>query len=112
MKKIILAAVCCIALAGCGSIPSVTPQQANNAAGQVVATVKTVQSYTQQVCKFVPTAATLISLFNSGAGGTVSAISDAICNAVSTNPLAEGDVPGYYKAARVNGVVIKGKFVK
>ena len=90
----------------------ITTQQATQTTGQVVATVKSVQSYTQQLCKFVPTVATLVALFNSGIGGNVASIGGAICDAVSTNPLAEGDVPGYYKAARVNGVAIKGKFTK
>lgn len=109
MRKLILLGVCVFALSAC---EPVTVQQATQGATQAVATVKSVQSYTQQLCKFVPTIATLTSLFNSGVGGSVASIGGAICDAVSTNPLAEGDVPGYYKAARVNGVVIKGKFTK
>lgn len=108
MRRFLLLGACLLGLTACG----VSSQQTSNATSQTIAAIKTVQTYTQQVCKFVPTAATLISLFNSGTGMSVSAIGDAICNAVSTNPLAEGDVPGYYKAARVNGVVIKGKFTR
>ena len=95
-----------------GGCETITPQQAQTTATKVVATVKTVQTYTQQVCKFLPTAATIISLFNAGVGGSVDPVGGAICDAVTTNPLADGDEPGYYNVAKVRGVVIKGKFVK
>lgn len=70
--------------------------------------VASVQSYATQLCRFIPTAGTVISIFNSGFANDVATVANAICNAVTTNPLADG--PGD-RLPRVNGIVVKGKRV-
>ena len=109
MRNVLLLLGLGLMLMGCDPV---TTQQANSAVGSALSTVRQVQAYTIQACKYEPIAASVISLANTMAGATVGAVGGAICNAVTTNPLAEGDKPGYYKAAKVNGVTIKGKFVK
>lgn len=98
MRKLILSLVCCTALAACTTT------------GQVEDKIKEVQNYTRLACSFLPTVETVAKIL---AGGTVidtaSAVGNAICNAVTTAPLADG--PGD-RVPRVNGVVIKGRFVK
>jgi ABC-type enterobactin transport system permease subunit len=111
MKKLLLGLACGLGLLVAACDP-VTTQQAVDTTTKAVATVKAVQTYTQQVCKFVPTAATITSIFSATIGGSIASIGGAICDAVTTNPLAEGDKPGFYEPAKVNGVVIKGKFVR
>lgn len=95
MKKLLL--VGCLALAGCQT-------------AQMDQTISDVQRYTQLACSFVPTVETVAKVL---AGGTVidtaSSIANAICTAMTTRPLADG--PGD-RLPRVNGIVIKGKFVK
>ncbi len=104
MKKALLAVGLCVALAGCQTAAE-TAQQIDAASQKV----KEVQAYAARVCAYVPTAATVVSIFNSGFGEGVAAIGGAICNAVTTRPLADG--PGD-RTPRVNGVVIRGRWVK
>ncbi len=67
-----------------------------------------VQATTKGLCQYVPTLASLISLVSSGIGGSAGAIGAAVCNAVTTAPLADGGG----RLAYVNGVRIHGKFVR
>lgn len=108
MKKFLLIGIACLALAGC--------QTAQDLATDITTVtqttkekVKSVQGYATQICGYLPAAASVIGIFNSGYGTGVAAVSNAICNAVTSIPLADG--PGDRKP-RVNGVVIRGTFVK
>lgn len=113
MKKLLFALAFAGALAGCTSGPTKTAQDIatsiSTASQTVNEKVVSVKSYAEQVCKYVPTAATVISIFNSGFGTDVAAVANAICAAVTTVPLADG--PGDHRP-RVNGVVVRGRFVK
>lgn len=74
------------------------------------ADVKKVQDITRTTCKFVPTAETVVNIFLSGGYASSFSIAKAICAAVVVNPMAEG--PGGRRAPSVNGVSVRGKFVK
>jgi hypothetical protein len=74
---------------------------------QVVDKVKEVQSWTSLGCSFVPTVATIASLFQANAGASVSTIGGMICSAVGSVVLADG--PGKV-APVVSGVRVHGKF--
>lgn len=98
MKKTLLAIVVCAPLAAC-----VTSADVENKISEV-------QGYTRLACSYLPTVATIAKII--AAGGAVdsaAAIGGAICNAVTTAPLADG--PGD-RIPRVNGVVIRGAFIK
>jgi hypothetical protein len=99
MKKLLLIGALAFSLAGCVT------------AGQVTATVKQVQDAAAGICSFVPTATTVANIFASGNSTvqSVSSVASAICNAVTTRPLADG--PGDRKP-RVNGVVVRGRFIR
>lgn len=96
----------CVSTSGSVPLPSGPPS------------VSSVQQTVLSVCKYVPTASTVakvISAVVGGAGGniinSVGGIAQAICDAVTNNPLAEGPVPGYHTPT-VAGVKLKGSFVK
>lgn len=98
MKKVIIIAALCASLGACVT------------AGEIEAKIEQVRGYTQLACSFVPTVATVAKIFASGSSvDTARSVADAICNAVTTAPLADG--PGD-RTPRVRGVVIKGSFVK
>lgn len=102
MKKILLALIVAASVAGCQTVKApVTPAQAQ-------ASVAKVQAYTRAACSFIPTAATVLAIFKaSSAAESVLSIGGAICNAVAPNVQAfVATVP------TVNGVVIRGVFVK
>lgn len=117
MRSILLG----LALIGSLAVAACDPVTVGNVTGQGIgvvktvagdnATVKQVQSYAQTACKFYPLASTVVSLISGGINQSVQAVGQAICDAITTNPLAEGDKPGYYKAA---GAVVtpSGKVVK
>lgn len=72
--------------------------------------IKQVQNYTKMICAYVPTGETVAKILAAGTiVDTISGVADAICSAVTTAPLADG--PGDH-LPRVNGVVIKGRFVR
>jgi len=87
-----------VALAGCAGMPSTS---------DISARAKEIQGYTKLACSFVPTIATIVSIINAGAGAALTIAND-ICAAVTTAPLADGGP----RQAKVNGVVIRGKFVR
>ncbi len=95
MRKILLLGT--LALAGCASIPS-------------QGGIKDIQSAAASICKFVPTAQTVANILLSSnmAVASTLAVATAICSAVTTAPLADGGP----RQAKVNGVVIRGRFVK
>ena len=99
-----LAVVGCLLLAGCGT----TGLGSSVSTQQVSAKIKEVQEWTKTICKFVPTVGTIANILSGGQAMPVTAIADAICNAVTTAPLADGG----RRTPKVNGVVVKGKFVK
>lgn len=96
-----------LALAGCQTAQDVATT-ITTSTQTVKEKVKSVQGYTVSVCGYLPAAASVIGIFNSNYSNAVAAIGNAICNAVTNIPLADG--PGD-RRPRVNGVVIKGKFV-
>lgn len=75
-------------------------------AAEIDTKIAQVQSYTTTACRFVPTVATIAKLFSIDAGATIAGIGGAICNALTTAPLADGPGKG---GAYVNGVRIEGK---
>lgn len=98
MKRILIIAALCATLGACVT------------ASELDAKISQVQTYTKLACSFIPTVATVAKIF--ATGGTVdsaTSVANAICNAVTTAPLADG--PGD-RIPRVNGVVIKGNFVR
>ena len=104
MKRFVIIAVAALALAGCGTTTGV----------DVDAKIKQVQEQTRFACSFVPTVETvakIIATFTGGAAAVdaVGAAARGICAAVTTAPLADG--PGD-RVPRVNGVVVKGRFVR
>lgn len=108
MKKILLIGALALSLVGCQTAQDVATT-ITTATQTTKEKVKSVQGYATQICSYLPAASSVIGIFNSGYGTDVAAVSNAICNAVTSIPLADG--PGDHKP-RVNGVVIKGTFVK
>jgi hypothetical protein len=108
MKKLLIIGVTCLALAGCQTAQDVATT-ITTATQTTKEKVKSVQGYAVSVCGYLPAAASVVGIFNSGFGNSVAAVGSAICNAVTSIPLADG--PGD-RLPRVNGVIIKGSFVK
>lgn len=98
MKRLILLSA--LALGGCGTV---TP-------GTISDRAKEIQGYTKLACSFVPTVATVAAILTRGGSAGTAQIAQDICAAVTTAPLAEG--PGKRPRPTVNGVVIRGSFVK
>jgi len=120
MKKFLIVGVLALALAGCSATSSPTAQKIaaniNNAvttvqdnAVTIQAKAKLAQSYAMQICAYDPTISSVVAIINSGFSADVGVVANAICNAVTSIPLADG--PGDHKP-RVNGIVVKGSFVK
>lgn len=109
-----LALASTIALAGCATSP--LPSLISNGTPGP-ATVANVQATAIQICAFEPTAATVAKLVTSSdIVTTADAVAKAICNAVTTNVQAEGNVPGRYipavKQSDGTLVIIHGRKVK
>lgn len=100
MKKLSLFLL--LAVAGCTAQDTAT--SISTASQSVNGKIAGVQSYAAKVCRYVPTAATVLSIFNSGMGSDVAVVANAICNAVTTAPLADGGP----RASYVNGIRIRG----
>ena len=86
-------------LAGCATGPT---------AGDLSARAKQIQDYTKLACSFVPTVATIASIFASGTSASFATIANDICAAVTNVPLADGGS----RNRKAYGVTIKGSFVK
>ena len=101
MKKIVVLAS--LTLAGCATTPT---------AGNISETAQQIQSYTRLACSFVPTIATIAALLSKGGSSSVATIAQDICSAV-TQPVTFGIMSrGAPVVPMVNGVKIKGSFVK
>lgn len=101
MRKIAIATVVSIALAGCQTI-------APGAGLSLAVLISDVQSLASSACQFVPTAATIAAIVSkSNAVSSASQMAAAICAAVAPQASGPGSskTPGY-----VNGVKIRGKF--
>lgn len=109
MRKIIIAALCTAFLAGCGKTAQDIAVDIKTTTQSVHAKAKAAQEYAVDLCGYLPYLSAVTAMFNAQAGSSVSAIGTAVCNAVTTLPLAEG--PGD-RIPRVNGVVVKGRFVR
>lgn len=102
MKKIAFVALLAVGLSGCATMGGTSPEN-------ISAKAKEIQRYTQLVCSFVPTIATVANIISSSSA-PITTIAQDICSAVTTAPLADGR--GKRIDPQVNGVKIKGKFVK
>jgi len=98
MRKII-PIVAVLMLGGCATMPG--------GGGSLAAQIAQAQAIAQQVCRFLPTAATVAGLFNAGIGSAIE-VANAVCAAVTPQPGA--------RVARgvpvVRGVPIRGQFVR
>ena len=108
MKKILIVAVLGLALVGCQTATDIATT-ITTATQTVTQKVKSVQGYAVSLCGYLPAAASVIGIFNSNYSNSVAVVGTAVCDAVTNITLADG--PGDRKP-RVNGVVIKGQFVK
>lgn len=108
MKKLIFVALICGGLAGCTTAQDIATS-ITTVTQSVQEKARSAQGYATQICGFVPTIASVIAIFNSGFSQDVSTVANAICNAVTSVPLADG--PGDH-LPRVNGIVVRGRFVK
>jgi hypothetical protein len=102
MRKIIpLVAV--LLLGGCATMPG-----SGGGGGSIAAQIAQAQAIAQQVCKFLPTVATVAGLFNAGLGSAFE-VANAICAAVVPQPGARTARRG---TPVVRGVPIRGQFVR
>lgn len=110
MRKLLVGAALAagLALAGCQTAADLATD-ISTVAQSVNQKAKAAQAEAVKICDFVPALASVVSIFNSGFSSNVSTVGHAICDAVTTLPLADG--PGD-RRPRVNGVLIKGEFVK
>ena len=116
MKRFIVIAALALAVTGCATSP--TPPAGPGILSPLVdakiiseetrAKARQVQDTTKGYCGYIPTIGTLVSLFSTTGGQSVATIGKALCDAVTTAPLADGGS----RLAYVNGVRIHGKFVR
>lgn len=101
MKKILFALALIIPLAACSE-----------------ADVKNVQAKAVASCGYLPTAQTVANIAKALYAPSAividatSDIANKICNAVTTNPMADGPGKSVNYIPQVAGVPVKGKFVK
>lgn len=93
MKRLLVIALAAVSISAC----------AENGRG---IDVMKVQQMAVSICKYEPTAQTVVNIFSSGSPmfATAAQIASAICNAVNS-PRSAGEVP------KVNGVPVRGKRV-
>lgn len=104
MRIALLSAVVGLALAGCTTVDPGTGEDV---------VVNDVRSAAKAACRFLPTAETVAEIIATGDPrlSTASAIARAICAAL--DPQTPAGIMTLYKAApTLNGVVIRGEFVK
>lgn len=117
MRMLLLLPLVCAGLLLAGCDQTTGPSKAatdiattiTTATSTVKEKAKLVQDYAVNFCGYLPTIASITSIFNTSMGSNVAVVGTAICNAVTNLPLADG--PGR-RVPKVNGVVIHGKFVK
>jgi len=112
MRKILFVLASCTILAGC--VTTDTVNKVNAVAANIATASRTfnekvvlTKQYIAQTCQYVPTTSSLVALFNSSLGAAVGTVGEAVCEAVRSAPLADG--PANF---RVNGVLVKGRFVR
>lgn len=106
IRNIMFAAIAAFALSGCATFqPGGGPTPPTNVEQQTTAVINQVQSITTSVCSFLPTAATIASIFIAGLE-TPTAIANAICKAVTNKGARRGAV------MKVRGVTVRGRFVR
>lgn len=113
MRKLLLLGV--LVLAGCMGTGAIPPSTGSGLLSPLVDSgtiststrdkAKQVQAYAITACQFEPQLASVIGLVNAAAGMGVGAIGNALCNAVTSIPLADGGT----RKIIVNGVRIKGR---
>ena len=108
MKRILAVSMLALFLSACATTGQ--PSQATPA------WVKDVQGKIVAACGYLPLAQTVAEVAATfvGAGAAINlagTVVQSICTAVTTNPLADGPGARNYKP-RVNGVRIKGSFVR
>lgn len=115
MKKLLILGT--LALAGCAGMPGTAPTgtgllsplvDSGVISPETRAKAQQVQGITKGLCQFIPTIGTVAAIFSAGIGEGVAAVASGICSAVTTAPLADGGP----RQAKVNGVVVRGRFVK
>jgi len=112
MKKIIIASVLAFSLSGCAS--GLSPQSVGTAINNINSTVTEVQTIAQEVCKFVPATKTVTDLLSQFVSGfnTAQSIAQRICDAVAPAGGASLARRARSGPPTVNGVVIRGRFVR
>lgn len=114
MRKTLTALALCssIWLAGCASIPGMPPSlpiPTSPVADQAV--VLQVQTIAKQICSYVPTGETILSIIGTFTtipfAGLATTAADAICAAVNK---AGVNRSGKRTIPRVNGVAVRGRF--
>lgn len=104
MRRIALALLLLIPLAGCGSDPE----------SSYADEIAKVQEYAQQICNFLPHAksvAAMLTADNPVVTGAF-AVATAICNAVTGKPMGlYSDRYTEETCPKVNGICIEGEFV-
>jgi hypothetical protein len=104
MRKLMLAAIVALSLGGCATTqPGGTPTPISEQVNQAIAVA-------QQVCGFVPTFATVVSMFNAGFGSAFE-VASAVCAAIRPQPGARVR-PGRPIACARRCVAIRGSFVR
>ncbi len=102
MKRIVV--LLALGLAGCAT----TPGNIGSSTG-----IKDIQNAAVAICKFLPAATFVSDLLLSGnvIASSATSIAAQICQAVTTNPLADGPGAKNYRP-HVNGVRVQGRFVR
>lgn len=113
MRNIIAAVAISLSIVGCTTMPPGIPFPVLPGGGDPGAIVTQVQTTAQQICRFVPTAETILGVIGTFTtvpfAGLATQAADAICAAVNRAGVSRG---GKRIVPRVNGIAIKGKFVR
>lgn len=107
MKLSAIVVLTALALGGCQTAQDVATS-ITTATQTAKEKVKSVQGYAVSACGYLPLATSVTAIFTKYSQD-VAVVGGAICDAVTTLPLADG--PGDGKP-RVAGVLVQGKFVK
>jgi hypothetical protein len=108
MRKIILATIVALSVSGCATTPGAPVPTVDERINQAIAIAR-------QVCNYVPTVATVVSMFNAGYGSAF-LVASAICTAVLPPPgaVARRAASGRPIACGPSGrcVEVRGSFVR
>lgn len=117
MRKAI-AVLLCVAVAGCAQLGAVVTPGTPSASTKYDALIAEIQKNTQFACSFLPTVGTVAALlktFSGAAAPTIDIawdIANAVCKAVAQPGAAIGVKVAAKAAPKVNGVPIRGQYVK